>query len=502
MSKVKLLFLFPNLVMQNPPPVSIAIFHALLKGENVEMKIFDTTLYGVEAVSSDKTKENNLQVQPFDFGDRGVKLKTSDVFDDFREMVSDFSPDLIAFSCNEITFSQGYSLLERLEDYKGIVIAGGVYPTFAPEEVIKLDKIDIVCVGEGEQIILDLVKKMSRNEAFDDLPNTYVKKQNTGKVKINSLCAPVDLDELPVPDYKIFDENRYFRPMAGKIWKLFPIETSRGCPYRCSYCNSPVQKKIYSDCGFNNFFRKKSIKKIEEELTILVEEYGAEYIYFLSDTLLCMKESEFEQFCKMYSKFSLPFWCQNRPEMVSYERMRALKEIGCCRMSIGVEHGNEEFRKKKLLKNVSNSVIIEAFDILHEVDIPTTVNNIIGFPGENRSLAFDTIELNRKLKFASTNAYAFTPFIGTPLYDECISKGYIKKNTELHSAVTKGTIMNMPGFTKTEIDGLLKTFVLYTRLPEKYFSQIKIAESDTDEGRKTFVELVKIYKKLLSTGSG
>lgn len=491
---MKLLFVYPNAVFQNPPPVSIALFYAALKDiPSVEIKLFDTTLYDIEAKSSDKVKEEHLQVRPFDFSSVGIFPRQGDVYEDFVKMVFEFNPDLIAMTCTEVTYALGLSLLERVEKHPALKIVGGVLATFAPDEVLSHPCVDMVGIGEGEGLMLDLVERLKNKEDIMNLPNLWIKRN--GVIHKNSVRHLVSLNNLPMPDYRIFEKGRYYRPMAGKIWCLFPIETSRGCPYKCSYCNSPSQNVLYHDGGCGNFFRKKSIGRIGDEIRDVVQTYGAEYIYFLSDTLLCVSDREFDEFCKMYLEFKLPFWCQNRPEMVTYERMKRLKEIGCHRMSIGVEHGNEDFRKSILKKGIKNSVIVEAFDILSKVGIPVSINNIIGFPGETRELAMDTIMLNRKLKFDTANAYAFTPFRGTELYDVCVRNGYMKPN-DVTQCMTKGSVLTMPQFRKEEIDGLIKTFALYAKMPDEYLPRIARAERDDAEGQRIFKELSEIYTKM------
>lgn len=490
----KVLFVQPNAVMQNPPPMSIAIFYALIKKmAGVKIKLFDTTSYNIEEKTSDQTKENNLQCKPFSLNERGIKLRTSDVFEDFLGTVNKYKPDLIAVSCNEITISLAIELMKIVKDSKALKLYGGVFPTFAAEETLKNDFIDIACIGEGEGFIVELINKLKAGESIKDIKNLAYKE--SGKVVINPLRQPVALDDLPIPDFDIFEENRFYRPMDGKVWKLFPIETSRGCLYSCSFCNSPYQRKLYEKYGYKNYFRKKSVDRIREEIENVVQKYKAEYIYFLSDTLLAVEKDEFEQFCNMYEKFKLPFWCQNRPEMITTERVKRLKEIGCHRMSIGVEHGNEEFRKKVLRKPTKNSKIIKAFEILAECGIPATINNIIGFPYETRELVWDTIMLNRLVKFDTSNANAFTPFRGTELYDLCIKEGYLKEGTPVN-CITKGSVLNMPQLSQEDIGGLIKTFSLYARMPEKYFDKIELSEKNSDEANITFNELSNIYKNL------
>ncbi|MHC9543665.1 MAG: radical SAM protein [Vulcanimicrobiota bacterium] len=463
------------------------------KLDYVDVRLFDTTVYDVEEKTSDKTKEENLQVRPFSFDEKNIKLKKSRPEKDLKNIIDEFQPHIIAMSCNEITFPQGLELLKTVEDSNAIKLVGGVLATFAPEELLEHTCIDMVCLGEGEGALLDIIHRLAHEEDISDIRNIYMKREH--RVIKNTLRAPVDINELPFPDYDIFDEARFYRPMAGRIWKLFPIETSRGCPYSCSFCNSPAQRKLYAQNGFKSYFRRKSIRRIEEELLYLKEKYNPEYIYFLSDTLLNMKKDEFEAFCSMYEKFSLPFWCQNRPEIITYERMKMLKEIGCHRMSIGVEHGNEEFRKTVLKKPSKNSNIIKAFEILDKVGIPVSINNIIGFPDETRQLAFDTINLNRKLSFDTSNAYAFTPFRGTELYELCRQKGYIEKEATL-KCLTKGTALSMPQFSAQEINGLIKTFSLYAKMPENYMEKIKCAERNDEQGKQNFDELKEIYNKM------
>lgn len=101
------------------------------------------------------------------------------------------------------------------------------------------------------------------------------------------------------------------------------------------------------------------MKNIESELLFLTKKWDAEYVYFLSDTFLAMNNDEFNEFIRIYSKIRLPFWMQTRPETLTQERADKLKEVGCHRVSIGLEHGNEEFRKKVLKKSYQNEQMIK-----------------------------------------------------------------------------------------------------------------------------------------------
>ena len=94
----------------------------------------------------------------------------------------------------------------------------------------------------------------------------------------------------------------------------------------------------------------------------------------------------------------LPFWIQTRPETITEERIKLLKKMNVSNINVGIEHGNEKYRKEMLQRAMSNDLIISALKILDNANIPVTVNNILGFPDETRELVFDTINLNRSIK--------------------------------------------------------------------------------------------------------
>ena len=131
---------------------------------------------------------------------------------------------------------------------------------------------------------------------------------------------------------------------------------------------------------------------------------------------------------------------------------------------------------------------------MHDAGISTVSNNILGYPGETRELIFDTIELARKLKCDDINAFTFIPYQGTSLRGLSEDKKYIDKET-LASIYETDSLLIMPTITKKEIGGLVKTFVLYARLPRSYWKEIEIAESTTEEGQKKFNELMTIFRK-------
>ena len=105
----------------------------------------------------------------------------------------------------------------------------------------------------------------------------------------------------PVPEYDLFEDSRFYRPMQGKLWRMLPIQTIRGCPFTCAYCNSPWQADIHKKEGYV-YFRKQRIDLIREELDHCIKNYKADSFYFWADTFLAWTDREFNEFCEMYSE--------------------------------------------------------------------------------------------------------------------------------------------------------------------------------------------------------
>jgi anaerobic magnesium-protoporphyrin IX monomethyl ester cyclase len=483
----KLLLIYPNFPLQNPAPMSIAILVSLLKQNSIDIEIFDTTYYP-EGIDTDKEKEKNLNVKPFSYNGHELPSITNTVENDLRIKIKIFDPGLIGISLTEGTWQQGKRLLNVVSEFNIPVIAGGVFPTFSPETVLEHPAVKYVCIGEGEQAIVSLCS------AYDDSKINTIDNlcfKDNGKIQRNKLAKPIDLDLLPMPDFSFFHPSRLLRPMAGKIYRTIPLETNRGCPYLCTYCNSPSLNKLYKERTGCNYFRKKSIGRVCQEIEFFIKKYNPEYFYILSDTFLVMTNDEFDEFCSFYSKIKLPFWIQSRVETLNEEKIRRLKQIGCHRMSLGVEHGNEYFRYNILNKYYKNSHMIKTAKLIKKYNIPFSVNNIIGFPGETRSLIFDTIELNRNIPADDYSIYAFTPFHGTPLYKTCLTEKIIS-NSFVSDTITNYSL-NIPQLSSENIKGLLRCFILYVKMPKSRWNEIKRAENFNPEGNKIWEKLKEEY---------
>ena len=184
-----------------------------------------------------------------------------------------------------------------------------------------------------------------------------------------------------------------------------------------------------------------------------------------------------------------------RAETITEYRAKGLEEMNMLRMNIGIEHGNYNYRREYLKRNVKDEVQIRAFEIASEHKYTSCANSIIGMPDETRDLIFDTIKFVRKLpdNIDATGAFIFAPYHGTPLREFAIQKGYIGDDEICSLSNTSQSMLRMPTISREEIQGLAKVFSFYVKFPENRWNDIKIAEMDNEEGNEMFIKLGKEF---------
>ena len=285
--------------------------------------------------------------------------------------------------------------------------------------------------------------------------------------------------------------------MGGRIFRTVPIETYRGCPFTCTYCNSPMQMSLAKDADIGKFLRTKDFDILRDEIIHTIDRYKPEFMYFIDDSFTARKKSEVFDFCDMYEEFKLPFWFNTRPETCTPEMMKRLKEVGAYRISFGIEAGNEQYRKKVLRRNVSNANLKKSFDMLAESGIAFSLNLIIAMPGETRDMVMDSIEFCRTLiGFDTLTVSIFTPYAGTVLRDVAVKNNWLDSNyITKHTTSSSDLRMPPPYLSSEEIDKLMRVLPLYVYFPKSEWENIERAEIDDEEGNRLLQHYSKIYSK-------
>lgn len=490
--KLRILLVYPNIPMMLVTPLSIATFTWILRQEGFEVDLFEATRYWDGELSSPQNRVKYLQARDV-FAKENLELLDSSAMEaSFREKIISYKPDLLFYSFTEDMLKRTLQLLSISNTFNIPTVVGGVLATAAPEWLVSFPEISMIGIGEGEEVVRDIALRVSKGLGISDVPNLWIKSSD-GTVIKNAIRPYVNLDNYST-DFSLFDESRFIRPMGGKLHRALPIETFRGCPNECTYCNSPMHKKIGKELH-RVFLRRRSIEGIRKEIDHLVNEYKVNLLYIVDDSFLQRPKREIEEFIEMYKDFRIPFWCNTRVENVSLDILQKLKEVGLFRVSFGIESGNEEFRKKPLHRSISNEKLLSYFNIVDKSGIQYSINCIIGFPFETREMVFDTIRLVKQIKgYDTITVSIFTPYRGTVLREDAIKAGWLDPDA-LTVHTTASSMLDMPGFTRKQIDGLMKTFPLYVEFDESVWPEIEKAERFEPEGDEIYEKYARIYKE-------
>ena len=500
-SKFKVLLVYPNIQMCEMMPYSIGLLTAYLRREGFEVGLFDATFYTDEV--NRNYEEYHNYVQEFDWKEKGRVSKTN-LISDFKKKIEEFNPNLIAISVVENTYPIACNMVKSLskEMRKIPIMWGGVFATFAPHLILRDNVGDYICRGEGDDAVVELCRKMNEGTSTADVQNFWIRENDS--ITKNKMGPLADMESAPFPDYSLFENHAIYRAMQGKIRRTIGLETQRGCTFTCTYCNSPSQVTLHKSEVGSMFARKKSIKRVRKELEYLHKKFDLELVYFLDDTFLALSEKRFDELYEMYMDFKIPFWMNTRCETMTEKRAQKLEDMNMLRMSFGIEHGNQEYRKNILKRSTSNERMLSAFKMTSGKKYITNGNCIIGMPEENRDLIFDSIEFTRQLPddVERTGAFIFAPYHGTPLRDIAIKKGYIK-NPDTICDITKPeeSMLDQPQLPKQELIGLAKTFGLYQTLPKSEWKWVKKAENNTNDANQLYSKLIKDYHVISDTST-
>lgn len=470
---MRVLIVYPNLPMMLVAPLSIAVFTWIARQEGCEVALFDTTQYGEGDLSSPENRVKYLQARNL-FSESNLNLlKSSNIEEEFREVIETFGPDLILFSFTEDALKRALQLLRISNTFDIPTVVGGVLATAAPDWLLSFPEVHVLGVGEGEETIRDIIRRIKSGEDMSGVQNLCFKKVG-GSIQRGQERQLIKLDDYST-DFSLFSPERFERPMGGMLHRALPVETYRGCPHCCTYCNSPMHNKRANGYG-RVYLRRRSIDGIRRELMHLLNTYGVNLYYFVDDSFLARPKREIDEFIEMYQDIKVPFWFNTRPEHCSFNVLKRLKDVGLFRVSFGIESGNEQFRRERLGRNITNDRLVSVFNAIDESGIQYSINCIIGFPYETREHVFDTIRLARRIRgYDSITVSIYTPYRGTVLREEAIRNGWLDP-AAMTTHTTATSMLNMPDFTAKQIDGLMQTFPLYVEFDESEWPMIERVE--------------------------
>ncbi|GAG60670.1 unnamed protein product, partial [marine sediment metagenome] len=254
------------------------------------------------------------------------------------ERVKREDPGVLGVSTLTPTFKQGIKIASaikaELPDLK--IVFGNYHATFTYERLLtKYPFVDYVALGEGEQIFLELVNALERNEEIKKIKGIAFR--HDGRVvKTPPRQFIQNLDELPLPDRTLLEQEYHSEVvgMLGSSGKFTTMLTSRGCPYNCRYCACSAfsLRKV----------RFRSPKSVVAEMGLLQME-GYEEVGFVDDNLL-LDRHRMEKICDLLKEngIKLTLWAEGRVDQASREVLRKFARVGCKTIYFGVESGNQK----------------------------------------------------------------------------------------------------------------------------------------------------------------
>lgn len=346
--------------------------------------------------------------------------------DNLISNIINFNPDILGLSASTTEHQFLYSVAEEIKkrNKEILVVLGGPHATFFPEEIFNRDVLDIVCRGEGEKAIVELAERLENNEEYYDIPNLWVKKESTVvKNEMGNLIE--NLDELSFPDRDIYyDKYPVLRENPTKTFIL-----GRGCPFNCTYCFNHQMRKLYK--GKGKYVRLPSVDYAIRQIRDVQTKYGFKWVQINDDTINYDKKWLLKFLDRFKSVIDVPYICNIRIDRVDEEMALKMIDTGIDRANFGIEHGNEEFRERILNREVKNTQILKICRIFSEHNIRMTTSNIVGFPTETLDLAFETVELNRKIKPESAICFILIPYPKTDIYNYCLENNYFTEDVTI-----------------------------------------------------------------------
>ncbi|MFZ4851017.1 MAG: B12-binding domain-containing radical SAM protein [Caldilinea sp.] len=349
------------------------------------------------------------------------------------EFVQEFKPDLVGITANTPQVKQAWRTARAIKDvHDCLVVLGGPHVSVLPEESCEKPYVDVVVRGEGEEAWIDISNRLEaylndqpvyQSQAFLHPEQEIFKeclgvtfKTSDGRIHNNPDRTPIaDLDSLPWPAYHLFKMEHYtnLQPATDHVdgARSFSILTSRGCPYRCTFCSQSIMPIKW---------RSRSPESVLAEWKHLVEDLGAQEIGVLDDSAnIRVKRLEELASSLIEQKLNhVPWIFVNgiRANLASKELLSLLKNAGLKRTAFGVESGDPEILRS-IDKKVDHDTIRQAFKNAKEIGLETIAFMIIGLPGETRETMQRTIDFAIELDPVIANFSMMTPYPGTKVYE-------------------------------------------------------------------------------------
>lgn len=373
-------------------------------------------------------------------------------------LIEEIAPDFVGFS---IVSAERLWALDTAKRVKAAIktraVFGGIDATLCPE-IIEHDPVDVVCRGEGEYPLLELLDAYERTGALDtSIDNLWVK--SDGQIARNPLRPLIaDLDQLPAVDRGLYYDR--YRFLATYPNKRFMI--GRGCPFNCSYCCNNALRQLYN--GKGGYVRRHSVARVIDELDRARRAYTLRTVDFIDDDFISNK-AWLRAFLQEYARvIRLPYSCLVRIDLLDEEIAEMLQATGCLTVCFGIESGDEDLRSRVLHKRLTDAAIIRGAALLKKHRLKFNSYNMLNIPGETLASGLKTVDLNVKIGTDYPWCSIFQPFPGTEFWDRLKQERGLS-NEEILSGLDfySSSLISQPD--SAQLVNLEKLFYYAVKLP-------------------------------------
>jgi anaerobic magnesium-protoporphyrin IX monomethyl ester cyclase len=328
--------------------------------------------------------------------------------------------DLLLVSTMTMTFPDAVGLIASVKQRTSLpVLVGGLHATIHGARLLEEHpEIDYLCVGEGESFIREFVERLGDPELHDTANLVY---RDGGTVKTNPPRAPEDLSKLPLFPWHLFPEESIIHGTDRFLY----VNASRGCPFNCTYCCNVTQLSMYG----KGYLRFRPVENVLSEIAFLREHYNKPRAFYFEDEMLFFNKEVAIELLRGLKEMGVIYGAMARVEALDQELVDVLAETGCRFLAVGVECGDEEFRREFLNRRMTNAQIAESIAMLKAAGIYTKTYNMIGYPVPNDAeLTKATVEFTERIAPDAAQFTILYPFPGTKLHDFCVEHDLIDQD--------------------------------------------------------------------------
>ena len=301
-----------------------------------------------------------------------------------------------------------------------VTVAGGGLISSAPEDAMTaLECADYGVIGEGEIICRQLFHSIEEGSCVVGIPGLVYRLTNGAYAQTSGKPAPVDLAEVPFPDYHGFGFAKLLEAVPNIIgmseYNTLPIITGRSCPFHCTFCFHTSGQK----------FRQRALDDVFAEIDYLVSEFGVKYLSIQDELFLYKKNVAWvEEFCRRIKPYGIRWLAQFRVNDISPQLIEMLKDANCATMAFGIESADNT-----VLKSMKKGITIEqterALEIVYKAGVGIQGVLIFGDPAETIETATRTLEWWKAHRHYELQLSAVITYPGTEIYRYACAKGII-----------------------------------------------------------------------------